>query len=218
MVKGFSLNPHRNSNVNLQQSYFFFPDYAMPLKTTVKVSHISNLSDARYCSGMGVDMLGFQVIPGSEHYMPPERFQEIRGWISGPSIIAEIYGLSSASEITSALETYAPDYLELSFAEFTAFRNNLPLPCIVRVSADEIGLTKGDEKIAYLLVDTEIQCTDVQGVNLPVLARIGSLEQLNKKMSEQCFEGFEVEGPHELRPGVTNYDQLGNILEALEEE
>lgn len=190
----------------------------MPLKTTVKVSHISNLSDARYCSGMGVEMLGFQVIPGREHYMPPERFREIRGWISGPGIIAEIYGLSSAAEIASALETYAPDYFELSFVEFTAFRNNLPLPCIVRVSADEIGLIKDDQNIAYLLVDMQIKCTDIQGVNLPVLACIDSLEHLNKKMSEQCFEGFEVEGPHELRPGVTNYDQLGNILEALEDE
>ena len=29
----------------------------MPLKTFVKVGNITNLSDARYCAGMGVDML-----------------------------------------------------------------------------------------------------------------------------------------------------------------
>ncbi len=31
----------------------------MALKTIVKVGNITNLSDARYCAVMGVDMLGF---------------------------------------------------------------------------------------------------------------------------------------------------------------
>ena len=31
------------------------------LKTQVKVSSITNLSDARYCAGMGVDLLGFPI-------------------------------------------------------------------------------------------------------------------------------------------------------------
>jgi phosphoribosylanthranilate isomerase len=34
----------------------------MPLKTFVKVGCITNLSDARYCAGMGVDMLGFRAV------------------------------------------------------------------------------------------------------------------------------------------------------------
>lgn len=188
----------------------------MPLKTTVKVSHISNLSDARYCAGMGVQMLGFQVIPGSEHYMPPERFQDIRGWISGPSIIAELYGLSTRAEITSAVEIYAADYLELTLTEFQNFRNDLHLPCIVHVSASEFGLIEADEKIAYLLTGSETRCQDTSGVSVPVLARIGSTEQLSEKISEGCFDGFALEGPQELRPGVTNYEQLGGILEALD--
>ena len=31
------------------------------LKTLIKVSNINNLSDARYCAGMGVEMLGFSM-------------------------------------------------------------------------------------------------------------------------------------------------------------
>ena len=190
----------------------------MPLKTTVKVSHISNLSDARYCAGMGVDLLGFQVIPGGEHYMAPERFQDIRGWISGPNIVAEIYGVSSPSEIASVIETYAPDYLELSLQEFETFKSHLTLPCIVHISAHQTIDIKESHKIAYLLVNVDVACADLSGMALPVLAGIASLDHVINKMSEGCFRGFVLEGPHELRPGVTSYEQLGSILEALEED
>lgn len=190
----------------------------MPLKTIVKVSHISNLSDARYCAGMGVDMVGFQVIPGTEHYMPPERFQDIRGWISGPGIVAEMYELNTAAQVVSVLETYAPDYLELTFTEFHKFCEHLPLPCIVHCSVHEIASIKGNENIAYLLVDGDARCGEITGIRFPVLATIASLEQLNEKLSDGCFKGYVLEGPHEARPGVTNYEQLGSILEALEED
>ena len=33
----------------------------MGLKTLVKVSEVNNLSDARYCAGMGVEMIGFSL-------------------------------------------------------------------------------------------------------------------------------------------------------------
>ena len=42
------------------------------LKTLVKVSGIENLSDARYCAGMGVEFLGFPLAQ-----IPFEKFQEI---------------------------------------------------------------------------------------------------------------------------------------------
>lgn len=33
----------------------------MALKTFVKISGVNNLSDARYCAGMGVNQLGFNI-------------------------------------------------------------------------------------------------------------------------------------------------------------
>ncbi|MEX2231504.1 MAG: hypothetical protein WD824_05055 [Cyclobacteriaceae bacterium] len=199
------------------QSYFFFPYYPMPLKTIVKVSHISNLSDARYCAGMGVEMLGFRVIPGAEHYLPAGVFQDIRGWISGPKIIAELYGLSSPDQIATAVQTYAPDYFELTFAEYSTFRNVLSLPCIVYldVTAD-MDSVANDSQVSYLLVGEETSCADISIADIPVLIKITALNNLNEKLGEGCFKGFVLEGSKELRPGVTNYDQLGAILESLE--
>ena len=191
----------------------------MPLKSVVKVSHLSNLSDARYCAGMGVDMLGFRVKPGREHYMEPGVFQDIRGWISGPKIVAELYGISSADEIRTVMQSYSPDYFELSLDEFREHEGNLTLPCIVYLSspADAARLTT-KEKISHLLVDEGTDCSEISSVQLPVLINIKSLENLKAKLAADCFHGYVVEGPRELRPGITNYDQLGIILEALEEE
>lgn len=190
----------------------------MSLKSTVKVSHLSNLSDARYCAGMGVELLGFRVIPGNEHYMPPDVFHDIRGWISGPQIIAELYGISSPREIQTTLEKYAPDYFELTIDEFKEFQQHLSLPCIVFVNAAaDAKSLKQVEGVSYILVNGETSCNDISSLDHPVLVNISSLEKLQEKTGSGCFHGYVLEGPQELRPGITNYDQLGAILEALEE-
>ena len=44
------------------------------LKTIVKVSEVNNLSDARYCAGMGVEYIGF-----SMDNVPFEKYKEMRG-------------------------------------------------------------------------------------------------------------------------------------------
>ena len=191
----------------------------MSLSTTVKVSHISNLSDARYCSGMGVDMLGFQVIPGADHYMPPHVFQDIRGWLAGPRIVAELAGVTSEDEIRDAVQTYAPDYLELTADEYRRFKHALQLPCIIHFSdARAIASLQGESNFSHALVDADINCDDIASVTVPVLIAVSSLGEMREKLSGKCFKGIVLQGPEEQRPGVTNYEQLGTILEALEDE
>jgi phosphoribosylanthranilate isomerase len=191
----------------------------MPLKSVVKVSHVSNLSDARYCAGMGVEMLGFQAISGHEHYIPAEIFQDIRGWISGPAIIAELYGLSSRAQIETVLNTYAPDYFELTIAEYRKYREELTRPCLVTcTNPTDLQLIKEDDDIRYVITDGAVSCSDLTGKKIPVLARIDSVESLNARLNEGCFRGFVLEAPSQVRPGITNYDQLGAILEALDDE
>lgn len=190
----------------------------MSLKTIVKVSHVSNLSDARYCAGMGVEMLGFRVIPGADRYISPEVYQEIRGWISGPDIVAELYGLSDIAQIATVMQTYAPDYFELPYAAYRQYRAALQLPCIVTVrSAAELFQVREDGgAIHYLLTDADVSCNDLAQAAYPVLKKTTSVQALKTHLKEGCFKGFELAGPEADRPGITNYDQLGEILEALD--
>ena len=81
----------------------------MALKTMVKVGQITNLSNARYCAGMGVNMLGFVVDDGSEFFISPEQFREISGWVAGVEFVGEISG-SQIPELTG----YSFSYLQVS--------------------------------------------------------------------------------------------------------
>ena len=63
----------------------------MALKTFVKISSVNNLSDARYCAGMGVDIIGFDLHEGSDHYVSPSKFKEIERWISGVKLAGYAY-------------------------------------------------------------------------------------------------------------------------------
>jgi phosphoribosylanthranilate isomerase len=187
----------------------------MSLKTLVKVSHLSNLSDARYCAGMGVQLLGFRVIPGTQHYLAPDVFQDIRGWLAGPEIVAELYGVRSVEEIKIAHETYAPDYFELTRAEYEKFADELPLPCIVDVSDGTLPLTTGNAPIAWFITDSP-HTYGIDGTT-PLIGRINEVEQLEQALSAR-YSGVAIPGPVESRPGITNTDALGDILEALEED
>jgi phosphoribosylanthranilate isomerase len=191
----------------------------MPLKTVVKVGNISNLSDARYCSGMGVDMLGFSVIEGQDHYIPPALFQEIRGWISGPKVVAEIEGTLTADQVSHVLENYAPDYFQLSDTEYKAIGSTLLLPCIVSVPKERIvNISLNREKGGYLLIHSDqLPYLDEKALLQPVLVSVNSGENLLSMLNKFPVSGIAVNGSPEIRPGYKDYHQLTDILELLDE-
>lgn len=192
----------------------------MSLKTVVKVGNISNLSEARYCSGMGVDMLGFSVMEGQPHFLAPNLFQEIRGWISGPRFVAEIYGIQSKDQLTSVIDNYAPDYFELSLPEYRLLSSHIPLPCIVAVRKEEvIDVAPDDPNVLYLLLQEDAlsdgHAQKLQGY--ATLLKLSSGEGVSEKLLHYPIAGVVLNGSAEIRPGFKNYSELADILELLEE-
>ena len=55
----------------------------MSAPTKVKICGITQLADARYCAGAGVDYLGFIQYPDSPRYVEPKAAKEIIDWIEG---------------------------------------------------------------------------------------------------------------------------------------
>jgi phosphoribosylanthranilate isomerase len=185
----------------------------MSLKTLVKVGSITNLSDARYCAGMGVDWLGFTVVEGQDRYISPKQFQDIRGWVSGPKIVAQIYGIPSADALTGILEQYQPDLLELGMNDLKKFTLPLALPFILSVpSAEAINDIDGP-KPQYLLVDT---LGEVYNDSIPILVTVHSADDAEKVIQRTEVKGIALQGGQEIRPGLKTYDEMGDILEMLE--
>jgi phosphoribosylanthranilate isomerase len=192
----------------------------MPLKTLVKVGSITNLSDARYCAGMGVDMLGFRVMEDQDNHIAAGLFQQIRGWVSGPRVVVEIYGVKKTTDIEALLKDYAPEMVELSFSEYQLYRSQIQLPFIVHLESNELeNIREHHKRIAYWQVD-ESSMKALAKINgpQPVLLRTGSKEKIESLFPNDQIKGVSLTGSPELRPGFKEYDDLSEILEILEEE
>jgi phosphoribosylanthranilate isomerase len=182
----------------------------MALKTLVKIGGITNLSDARYCAGMGVDMLGFGVVPGLPNYVSPELFQQIRGWVTGPLIVAEISGLKTADELHQILEDYRPDMLEIELPELSLIPSP-PLPYILRLRSDQqVGTLSIQPE--YLLGRPPLVATS----SYPVLLEVRTTDEAKAALADSSVQGIALVGGPELRPGLKDYSDLADILELLE--
>jgi phosphoribosylanthranilate isomerase len=191
----------------------------MPLKTIVKVGSITNLSDARYCAGMGVEMLGFRVFEDQDNHIPISLFQQIRGWVSGPQVVAEMYGIKKATDIQGVLQNYAPDMVEMTFNDYQTLKSEIQLPFIVSLSLKELdNIAEHHKRVAYWLVDDEaLAKLKVSKGPQPVLLRTSKKENIEKAVQSGGFKGVAINGSPELRPGFKDYDDLSEILESLEE-
>jgi len=183
----------------------------MSLKAYVKVGTLSNLGDVRYCAGMGVDMIGFQVIPGQPDYLEASRFQEIRGWVSGPLFVAEIYGLRDTSVVETLLENYKPDYLELGVDEVLLLET-YPLPYILRLLP---GQTMPEVTVKPRWIITKEFTINSE---IPVLLQVDTVESVVEATGSSGVAGiaFKVEAAKFSGAGVHEF--LGPLLEVMEEE
>lgn len=184
----------------------------MALKTLVKIGGITNLSDARYCAGMGVDMLGFNVISDQPNYIYPELFQQIRGWVTGPLIVAEIAGLKDPEDLKDILENYRPDMLQMELSELTKVPSP-PLPYILKL--------KKNEDITHLAILPEYilgESPEINSSPVPFLIEVSSTDQVTSALTDASVRGIALNGGPELKPGLKDYSTLGEILELLEVE
>lgn len=196
----------------------------MALKTFVKVGKISNLSDARYCAGMGVNMLGFCVVSGKDQFVSPELFKEIRGWFSGPQVVAEAYGISTQENIQAIIESYRPDLLELSLTELKIAQPNV-MKCILSVD-DEIASKHFEELLAFkdqiefLLLERDIDKANLQKMSddFRIMLQVHSQEDIDGSLQNEDISAINLKGGAEERPGFKDYDQLSEIFEKLEAE
>ena len=205
---------------------------AMALKTKVKINRITNLTDARYCSGMYVDILGFCLEKGSPHFVSPTQFQEITGWISGIDYAAE-FAEEDAYTIERTLAEYPGiTWIESGDLETLVQLNSLGKKLIYRVKIEELDtlLPKTD-----LLREHEItlHLTSINKslsiYNEFIINKLSS--QLNlflgagitpEKANSLCelpgLFGFALDSGDEIKPGLRDFDQLAAILENLELE
>lgn len=187
----------------------------MSLKTTVKVSGVNNLSNARYCAGMGVDMLGFDM-----DTMPIEQFTEIRNWLAGVKIVGE----TKTSDLNIALQKIAlfkPDLIEIidfDLAVELYQKSDIEVIFIEKSVKSSLNYT---ENIKFL----EFKDINIDSLKLffsyaaepYLLVAANNLNANNIKLEGNKF-GITIEADIEERPGFSNFENTMELLESLEVE
>ncbi len=205
----------------------------MGLKLKVKVSEVNNLSDARYCAGMGVDMIGFHLDTNHPRFIELSSVREIVNWVHGINVVGE-FSVINVDNINYLAEELNLDYVQLPSTVMAEELARLNRPAIVRIdlrngqeeTVDQLLETLGAFVSFFLLESDEMDSIEALEVNLkrwasqyPVILGIG-IEKERLSFIEDYINpaAIALKGGDEIKPGLKNFDELAEILEELENE
>lgn len=190
----------------------------MEPRPLVYVNRITNLSDARYCAGMGVDLLGFVIDPSDPDYVSPETYQQLVGWLSGPERVAEVGSAPFNQELLR--EQYAPQYVHIAshrLAQWPVTDTKL----IVEIPPEALSSMRAQlenrSDVAFVLVPgLDDRLPSETATDIPVLTGIlPSQGHSLTHLARTGAAGIVLHGSREAAPGLKDYDHLSQVLEEL---
>ncbi|MFA0963907.1 phosphoribosylanthranilate isomerase [Roseivirga sp. BDSF3-8] len=204
----------------------------MALKTFVKISGVTNLSDARYCAGMMVNMIGFDLDPDSKQFTAPEKFAEITEWLSGVELVGE-FNQMDVDSIRETGEAYRLDAIQTSSVEVAPHLvKATTLPVIFKLDVSQMEdpaemrpiIEKIGNAVAFTLIESEgeekgeawMKASLDVSEHFPVVLGIGVTASNVSDLTNSNLKGISLRGGEEIKPGLKDFDELADILEALE--
>lgn len=211
------------------------------LKTKVKASSITNLTDARYFAAWEVEWLGFDLEMGSETQVSPQFVHAIKDWVEGVKVVGE-FGMASADEIIMAAETMSLDMVQVSmFTSLNEVKEIKGIPVIKEIIVDnniseatleEILKSFAPHCHAFILnfdknrIDyddlKEGRVLSVSSLNnfckqYPILVSLNFQPDSLAEFLEQIKPlGINVKGGEEEKVGFKSFDELDQIFESIE--
>lgn len=190
------------------------------LRTKIIANSISNLTDARYFAAWGVEAMGFDFQQVS--VMQVNAFKD---WISGPKLIGQFTGIESIESINEIIEHIPLDIVQL--APFASKEWNFEVPIMYEVLL-ESSIPDHISKHNILVLKSENPNFPYND-HLQKIKRLCQdftcyldfnidLEHLLPLLQEVNPEGLILRGGEEEKVGYKSYDELDEILEALEED
>lgn len=206
----------------------------MALRTSVIVNGINNLSDARYCAGMGVDVIGFNLKLDNPDRLQPETFKEIAGWIAGVQLAGE-FERAKPEIINEMADAYGLHLIQLDIPYLIDEIEEINRPVIQKVLINKDTVESELLEMmdlyspfvhAFMIYSSDFEFIDETNTKFlrelasrfPVYLGFG----LNKNNVSQALErikpeGIGLQGGHEIKPGLKDFDELQDIFEEIEE-
>lgn len=199
----------------------------MSLKYFVHVSSINNLSDARYCSGMMVNSLGFDLDENSNNKLSIENINDICGWVNGVDFVGE-FNNSSSTYINSIIDKIDFEYISININKSIKNVDFDNKKILVLIPDPKLITQKINDHLMNFFPDSRTIIIDNMSKNsiskLEILDNnfeiiINPIENINttKSFLDKFNLGLLLKGSHEIRPGYKDYDLISDYLEAIDE-
>lgn len=182
----------------------------MNLRTFVIANNIKNLTDARYCAGMGVPYIGFNL---DKNGLDETTFIAITEWISGCTIVGEFHS-STLDQVQEKISALGLTHVLSSNREVLEGLDKTEIEVIYQPENDSSPLNTPN--LAYTIVKEPT--SPVSESSKLILGGNINPEDLEDIIANNTIYGIAIEGGDEERPGFKDMDALADILEALEDE
>lgn len=208
----------------------------------IKVSSVSNLTDARYFAAKEVNWLGFSLEVGSSGYIAPATMLAIREWVDGVSFMGE-FSFSSTEDLQRAVTNYRLDGIQVGM--FTPSETLIALhgqtsvfrEIVIRPDTDIAALHSEISATAHLtaasmlsFIPNRISWNQLQaGLPLntsdlrelcqefPIFLDLHwDMPSLEAALSNVNPYGIVLHGGDEEKTGVKSFDELDELFELLE--
>ena len=199
----------------------------MSLRYFVHVSSVSNLSDARYCSGMMVDSLGYNLDENSESRISYKTANEISKWVNGVKFVAE-FNNSSSKYINKILDNSFFDAIEIDFKKSISDLKFDPQNIIIKITEPNSidhkinNYLKSNFPLTQTIVVDNISSSSINKLEvldkrfMIIVNPFDKLENMLKILDKYKY-GILLKGSNEIRPGFKDYDIISDILESIED-
>lgn len=196
----------------------------VPHLVPLLIRGINNLSDARYCAGMGADKLTFVLDPALPGFLDTKTVKELAGWVAGVELIGEFSQLS-ANEINAISTDCGLDAVLLHGPHTAPEIAELAPPAYLALTPQAaLGPTGFASSAAGIIVElTEIITPELivslreLALRQPLWLGPGLYPTQAKALAKQLpLAGLFFPSGDEVKPGLRDFDQLEAVFEALE--
>jgi len=199
----------------------------MTPKKFIKIRGVNNLSDARYCSGMMVNVIGFNLDANQKDGVNIDSFKAITKWIQGPKIAGEFDNME-LELIRKYLSLIDLDIIETCNPSFLAPLIDTGKEVYLKINLDSLV----NEKVLFNKIK-EGQTANKIVVYSPEKSKNEKLliNLLNYTKNEQIINGFnldlsqidfwpsiEIMATPEDKPGYKDYGEVMDVLEHINGE
>lgn len=191
------------------------------LKTKIIAADLQNLTDARYFAAWLVDYMSFNLSDPSSN-LP--KIKEIMDWVEGPIFSAQYTGLEDSQSIESQLEALSIDHLILGpFANEDLINSDWQVTQTILLD-DEVGELTSDRTY---IVQSSVAFSEFSQDKMNTLRKLCDSHSIYldcgfssddiHSILDMGITGLVLRGSEEEKVGVKSYEDLDEILEALED-